>query len=144
MPQPLRSTEFPRGLANLSEKDSEKLRIYNKLGHFAAELQKIALRMNIPGGEENPASSFLWLQRSRQWMQRQEQCSSYIIDYCAFGTPWRARTRLHVWHAPEELPLHERRCKGRGICQYSGVEHVVLSGAKSGQFLTKKTPLPCA
>ena len=138
MPCALRSSEFPRGLPDLPEQDAQKLALSNFLGDKAGRLQQIAYDMRIPGGEENPASSFLWLQPERQKMQERSSCRTYTVDYCYYGTPWRARTRMHIWHTPESASLQRARCHGRGICEHSGRPHLVLSGASSGAFLTKR------
>ena len=138
MPGPLRSNAFVRGLPNLPEKDQEKLRVSNMLADFAGSLIRAARKLNIPGGEENPATSFLWLFPSRAKQSERDRVSNYIVDYCACGTPWRARTRLQLWGAPLCQPLLRLKCRGRGICSFSGKPHLVLSGASGGSFLTNK------
>ena len=48
---------------------------------------------------------------------------------CAFGTRWRKATRLLAWNVSLDS-LSNRMCHGRkGICQFTGKPHIVLSGA---------------
>eukprot|EP00959_Pyramimonas_sp_CCMP1952_P035279 739118-Pyramimonas_sp.AAC.1 len=56
----------PEGLPHLKDKDRAKLAESNRLAQRALALLQLAAQRNIPGGEENPESSFLWLLRSRQ------------------------------------------------------------------------------
>eukprot|EP00969_Alexandrium_andersonii_P118477 5239595-Alexandrium_andersonii.AAC.1 len=61
--------------------------------------------------------------------QARQQCSrDWIVDYCAFGRPFRARARLRTAHF--QCPaLEGKQCRGRGRCQFSGRPHQQLSGA---------------
>eukprot|EP00959_Pyramimonas_sp_CCMP1952_P427894 8961217-Pyramimonas_sp.AAC.1 len=71
-------------------------------------------------------------------MMRRPECTTYIVDYCAFGTPWRARTRLNMFNV--KCPaLEGAKCKGRGTCSSSGKPHYQLDGPTGkGGFLTRQ------
>ena len=75
MPSALRSPACPHGLPDLPEKDRAKLREGNALVDRAGQLQRLVLSLGILGGEENPASSYLWSLLSRQKFL---QCSSVL------------------------------------------------------------------
>eukprot|EP00974_Lingulodinium_polyedra_P120765 11176350-Lingulodinium_polyedra.AAC.1 len=65
MPSALRSAAHPRGLPNLGRADQAKVTEGNALADKAGQLQRLAFAMRLPGGEENPATSFLWQLCSR-------------------------------------------------------------------------------
>ena len=143
MPVALRSPAHPEGLPDLPPREHALLQLSNKLAQAAGHVLRLAVAARIPCGEEKPATSFLWLRPDRMHMQQSSSCSSYRIDYCAFGTPWRARTRLNVMHCMHDPKLAQKQCHGRGICSFTGRPHEVLSGASRGSFLTKqKKPYP--
>ena len=59
-----------------------------------------------------------------------------LIEYCAFGTPWRKSTRL-VGFLIDLAFCRQRRCTGRA-CRFTGEKHLVLSGTnEAGIFRTK-------
>ena len=61
MPEPLRTNPRIQEVPNLLPKDAAKLRVSNQLADCAGALIKQAKSLGIHGGEENPATSFLWL-----------------------------------------------------------------------------------
>ena len=136
MPSALRSPACPRGLPDLPENDRAKLREGNALADRAGQLQRLALSLGVLGGEENPASSYLWALASRQKFLQLVSVQDVVCDYCAFGRPFRARTRLRLWGGrPLEL---QARCSGRGTCSYSGRPHEQLTGTAGKEFATAK------
>ena len=64
--------------------------------------------------------------------------TSCIVDYCACGTPGRARARLLFWGTLPPTGLVLLRCTGRGVCSWSQRPQLQLTGTKDGAFLTKK------
>ena len=141
MPSALRSPAQPRGLPGLTGKDKAKLQEGNALADRAGQLQRLAYALHVPGGEENPYSSYLWQLRNRVLFGRQPHVHDVRVDYCAFGTPFRARTRLRLWGC--ELPQLTVAgaapcCTGRGVCSFSGRPHQQLSGAVKGEFATAR------
>ena len=131
-PSALRSADHPRGLSNLGAKDHAKLVEGNSLADRAGLLQRAAHARGLPGGEENPANSFLWCLPSRTRFLQQRAVHDTVIDYCAFGTPFRARTRLRTWGPPPPPALLKARCTGRGTCSCTGCPHEQLSGRAPG------------
>ena len=116
----MRSSDLPRGLPDLLPADAAKLHKGNMLADRAAVLLRMAHEMGLPTGEENPASSILWLTQQRRRVSRLDSAKEFVVDHCAFGTPYRARTRFvctNVRQAPEFVA---DSCKGRGICSFSG------------------------
>lgn len=136
MPQPLRSSDAPRGLPELAERDAAVVADGNLLAARSAALTRAAYEQQVPGGEENPHSSFLWLLPSWRAQERLENASDHIFDQCAFGRPFRARTRLRLWHCHPGRALHEKQCRGRGICSFSHKPHLQLTGVDKKAFRT--------
>ena len=98
MPQALRSNQYHRGRPGLCGKDLDKARVSNLLADRTASLFRTTCRMGVQGGEELPAASFLWMLSGRPHMLQQKAAQPCAVDYCACGTPWRARTRLMLWN----------------------------------------------
>ena len=139
MPNRLRDNDHIRGLQGPKPKDLEVLKRSNTLTDRAGVLQRLAYQYKIVGGEENPCTSFLWVFPARVKFMQCPRVESCIVDYCACGTPFRARTRLCFWGHKPPGRLAALRCNGRGICQHSGKPHLVLSGtSKQGGFLTRQ------
>ena len=138
MPCRLRSAEHVRGLPDLLPKDHEAVRRGNLLADRVAALQSLAADLKVLGGEENPGSSWLWKLRSRATFAERPQVSDSILDYCAFGTPYRARTRIRLWQVRPQTALAKCKCSGRGICTFSGKPHEQLTGASKAGFATRK------
>eukprot|EP00972_Heterocapsa_arctica_P034158 5028620-Heterocapsa_arctica.AAC.1 len=62
----------------------------------------------------------------------------YVVDHCAHGTPYRARARFRLFNCADLPRLTASRCSGRGICSYSHMHHVSLTGtAPGGGWATK-------
>ena len=144
-PGPLRSSSQPRGLTKLSGSDRRKVAAANLVSDRAAVLLRIAAERGLVCGEENPASSILWLTKQRQKQTTSGPHIDYVIDHCAFGTSYRARTRFRLAFCREAPELAKSHCTGRGICSFSKKPHAWLSGADSSGFRTKiKAAYPTA
>ena len=120
-PSALRSAEHPRGLPEC--RHLPKVRDANVLAQRAAEAARLAHARGIPGGEDNPASSFLWDLPSRRARHSWQSFSERVVDYCAGGRPFRTRTRLHFWHCMPDKDLLQQVCHGRGICDFTDESH---------------------
>ena len=130
-PGPLRSSDEPRGLQNLHGEELSQVNKANLLADRAAVLLRLAESLRLVVGEENPASSLLWWTRQRRdWASR--DAHDFVIDYCAFGRPFRARTRLRLSNVAKTEEFRACRCTGRGICSFSGRTHCRLSGSENG------------
>jgi hypothetical protein len=140
MPRALRSPDQVRGLPPhmLCAGDRQALKTSNLLADRAGALLRLARKRGIPGGEENPHSSYLWNFPDRQRFVSDQNTHAHCVDYCAFGRPFRARTRLMVFNMSVEH-TDKLRCHGRGICSFSSRPHVQLVGtAQSRGFMTKQ------
>ena len=137
-PCALRSREHLFGLPGLPLRERQLVITSNLLAQRSAAIQRLCIQLEIPGGEENPASSFLWELPSRQSIRKHPSVQAVQVDYCSCGCPFRARTRLHFWHAadPVQRRLSKLVCHGRGICDYTGRPHERLSGTRDGRFMT--------
>ena len=128
-PAPLRSSECPRGLSGLSAADASKLAKGNMLADRAATLLRIADELALPTGEENPGSSILWLTSQRQRREAREAAKTIVVDHCAYGTSYRARTKFLFTNVRQIPEFAKDKCCGRGICSFTGHPHEHLSGA---------------
>ena len=91
---PVRSASLPAGLPTMTANMKVKVEIGNAMSLWLAGLVQEAIAANLPFWIENPAGSFLWLQR--EWLNLIEEhgIGSFYTDYCRWGTPWRKRTRF--------------------------------------------------
>ena len=80
MPVPLITNASIRGVANLNKKDHAKLKLSNAVADKAGRLALLADQFGIVGGEENPATSFLWLFPSRVKFKQRTQVASVVVD----------------------------------------------------------------
>ena len=133
----LRTKDHLRGLPGLEGADYQAVLDSNKLADRIATLLRIALLRQLPTGEENPASSLLWLLPSRRRFCAHQSVNTIVFDYCGAGRPFRARTRMALANIAVPPELYAWQCKGRGICTFSGKPHVVLSGSSKAGFLTR-------
>ena len=108
----------------------------NLLADRALCLQELMWARNLPSCEENPQTSLLWRLRGRERLMRKPNVADAVVDYCSFGTPYRARTRLRFSRCPPPRTLLHSRCKGRGICSFSHKPHICLTGGAGGKFMT--------
>jgi len=138
LPNRLRSNEQARGLSGLRPKDAAVLHLSKLLADRAGVLQRTARDHGVIGGEENPCSSFLGKFRTRETFLKHADVETFIVDYCACGTPWRARARLLLWGHQPEPSLLKLRCHGRGTCEFSKRPRLQRTGTSAGEFLTKK------
>ena len=93
-PPPLRNSSYPEGLPGLSPCDALKVLQGNRLCAFSFSLFELALGLGIPVGLENPSSSWLWKQPVAQRVSKRAGVQRLMLDFCAFGTPWRKRTAI--------------------------------------------------
>lgn len=136
------------GLPNRGGPDAQQLATKNLFAARSAALAKAAYERQIIGGEENPHSSFLWSLPSRQAQQLFPNAMDCVVDLCACGRPFRARTRCRIWHCRPQPKLSTMRCNGRGVCDFSKKPHVRLTGVGTRGFNTaakaEYPPVLCA
>ena len=137
-PAALRDAQHLMGFDHLQGKDLEAVQRSNRLALRAHNLLETGYRLGLPGGEENPGYSFLWDLPSRRRREDWTNFAEYMVDQCAMGTPYRARTRIQLWRVPPQPKLLRLRCTGRGTCDFSLQPHQRLSGSDKGTFLTKQ------
>jgi hypothetical protein len=98
-PRKLRSLDCPRGIAGLSPADEQILKRGNQLADDAGKNLEVGKARGLCSGEENPASSFLWLLKSRQSMCKTASCNVATFDQCAFGDTRKKATTIvaFIW-----------------------------------------------
>jgi len=124
--KPLRSTDQPLGLPNLSDADAQKVKLGNQFLAATISLASCAIKHRIPGSIENPHSSRLWAMPSMAPFLRQSYVRQ-IWFVCGFSASWRKRTRVAHWLC--DLQPIQRQCASKkGVCSFTGHKHVILEG----------------
>ena len=103
------------------------------------DLQKIGHSMDL-----SPSSFVSYLAHSTTLLEQHHRTHSIIIDQCAFGTPWKLRTRLIVGHCDyhDILALAENTCEDHHVRAFSRRPHIQLRGSDlSGRKVTARTKL---
>ena len=128
---PLRTEKFPDGVVGLPPHQQAAVTAGNSFLRFTASILSICRRAHIPAIVENPHASGLWRHPVLAPVWKWKETKQFVVDYCAYGTPWRKRTRLlAVW---ADLSQSSRRCQGScGMCSFTGKPHVRLHGAIPG------------
>jgi len=123
---PVRSRAFPLGLPSLSPSDQRVVNVANRLCIVASSLLDLCRRLNIPCVVENPHTSLLWNVKAFENLAKTRGVEVCVTDYCAWGTPWRKRTRFLFTHL--SCNSLGKTCCGRGVCSFSGKRHVEIIG----------------
>ena len=112
---PLRTEKFPDGVVGLPPHQQAAVTAGNSFLRFSASILSICRRAHIPAIVENPHASGLWRHPVLAPVWKWKETKQFVVDYCAYGTPWRKRTRLlAVW---ADLSQSSRRCQGScGMC----------------------------
>ena len=117
------------GLRGISERDKARVREGNRQARWCARIFERLAGSGVPVAIENPASSLLWF--APPFRRLLERFSWVDVDMCSCGTPYRKRTRFLVANWDTE-PLKGLRCVGRrGVCSFSGLQHVELVGGSN-------------
>jgi hypothetical protein len=106
---------------------------------FSVQVCLLCYLLNIPFALENPATSRIWLCPPVLALLRKKGIRHVDVDFCAFGKPWRKRTRF-VYFGLQLDHLQSHVCQGskRGFCAFTEQPHIPLMGVSSnGQFMTK-------
>lgn len=128
---PLRTSEFPLGVPDLSEERQARVQIGNKCAAACAFLCRIFLKCGIPFIVENPGLSFLWLLPEFQKLLAHPDVVLVQADQCLFGTRWRKRTGFLCGHI-DRCDLEKLQCKCAskgGRCDRTGKRHQHLIGS---------------
>ena len=89
-----RSAAEPYGIVGLTQAQQKKVSEGNEFAKFVAKVCAACLRRSIPFWVENPVASFLWWIPEVVSISRSPGVGFWTVDFCAFGTPWRKRTRF--------------------------------------------------
>ena len=129
---PLRTEKFPDGVVGLPPHQQAAVTAGNSFLRFTASILSICRRAHIPAIVENPHASGLWRHPVLTPVWKWKETKQFVVDYCAYGTPWRKRTRLLTMWA--DLSQSSQRCQGScGMCSFTGKPHVRLQGRSPGQ-----------
>ena len=89
-----RTVAQPEGTQGLSSCQQAKVEAGNQFAKFIAQVGMLCLQLDLPFWFENPWLSFLWWIPSIQSLRSELGVGFWLLDFCAFGTPWRKRTRI--------------------------------------------------
>ena len=89
-----RSSFLPFGLPGLTEEQKQRVAVDNRCAEFLAGVFNVAEKEFIPSWVENPVSSFLWWLPAFVDLNKRDGVGFWCLDFCAFGTRWRRRTRV--------------------------------------------------
>ncbi|CAE7307382.1 unnamed protein product, partial [Symbiodinium sp. CCMP2456] len=107
---PVRDKANPLGLPGLRSSMYAKVMEGNQHAEFVAALVSEFQLLSLPYWVENPHGSYFWEVPSiKNLLGEPWRDSCWVLDYCAFGTAWRKRTRFFVGR---ELGGQEVRCPG--------------------------------
>ncbi|CAE7238074.1 unnamed protein product [Symbiodinium sp. CCMP2456] len=93
----VRSKELPLGLQNVRASMQQKVHEGNLHASFSAALAREFGKIGRPVWVENPHGSYLW--NTPWWedlLKDRGAADCWVLDFCAFGAPWRKRTRFYV------------------------------------------------
>ena len=91
---PVRTAEEPEGIRTMTAAMRRKVDIGNSMSIWLAALVERIIPLGIVFWVENPAGSFLWLQKEWRQLIAQHDLEFFLTDYCRWGTPWRKRTKF--------------------------------------------------
>ena len=139
-PPPLRSRAgHIYGFSDLSVADMAKVSHGNKTMRITCEFIRAAMNAGACASLENPATSMLWGAPEVDSLCREaggSHCCLTTCDLCAFGTPYRKRTRVAFWNCHPTSAL-SRKCSSKGgRCDYTQKDHIILTGWARHTFKT--------
>ena len=83
-PRPLRSSEYPHGLPQLTADEQARVTAANSIYSQMSEFLLFCTEHNIPWSVENPARSYLW---ETEWMVRLQTVAKFFyFTACAWGS----------------------------------------------------------
>ena len=101
---------------------------YHNQHKFSIQVLYACMNAGVPCGFENPCNSPLWNVLDLVAILGHDCVKIARVEFCSCGTPWRKRTKLLLMHVGSISSVLELRCKGRGVCPFSGKPHQPLSG----------------
>lgn len=121
----VRSRLHPEGLQQMTDATRQKVHTGNEMANWLEKFIDRALQKGLVVWIENPAGSFLWLMPSWTRLIEKHSLRSFYTDYCAWGAPWRKRTRFYGSFAAAGLSLlcscGKRHIQLRGYSKQHGV-----------------------
>ena len=90
----VRSHQHPKGVPWASEVMKEKLKEGNIHLRFVCLMIGTCIVLGVHYWFENPDSSHMWYQKEVRDLPKNACDKFFRTDFCAYGTPWRKRTRF--------------------------------------------------
>ena len=131
------------GVRNLSRRTfGQGNRQFKRVITFIRDLQKF----EIPWILTHPLSSHVWRTSPVCLLEQDHRNNSITFDQCAFGTPWKLRSKQIAGHCDyhDILSLAECSCEEHHVCAYSRRPHIQLHGSDGNgrQFTARCKVLP--
>ena len=123
---PWRTLLHPGGRPDLTELQQVKVNLGHEQLSFTLAMAAVALSLGVLIWIENPDSSWFWKQPGAlSWdgllKKYGPMLGDFRIDQCAFGTPWRKRTRFrtncHLAHQRVLCRCQKKHVVLRGRCK---------------------------
>jgi hypothetical protein len=114
-----RTVAHPEGLPHLQRRDSQQVKLANRITARAFKLADLAVKNGVIVTLENPGSSVMWHSRACQRFRRRHNPQRILFDQCAFGEKYKKPTVILASQGID-LSLLARRCP-------KNHEHVKLS-----------------
>ena len=128
MPQALRSKQSVMGLADLNEKDQNRVRVGNQTMRFSVRVLRECAKQGLPAGLENPLTSWFFEAPPVRSLRAAPWSAEVVLDQCQFHQPWRKPTRL-VFVQANHLERLAKRCHmSGGLCSATNKFHIQLTG----------------
>ena len=89
-----RTTSEPQGVQGLTCSQQAKVDAGNAFAQFVSSVGELCWKYTIPFWCENPGLSFLWWMPAMKQLASHPEFGFWLLDFCAFNTPWRKRTRI--------------------------------------------------
>ena len=134
----IRSKAFPWGNPHprhpISIKDQESLKLGNKLMRLTLRLVHLCIRLILPCFFENPATSRCFDTTEWKSVISKTGVHEIVFDQCSCGTRWKKPTRLIFGgvDSADLLVFENCRCHSKGVCAFSGLPHIQLTGSGPG------------
>ncbi|CAE7189649.1 unnamed protein product [Symbiodinium sp. CCMP2456] len=127
----VRTCRFPKGLPWLKGEMRKRVAEGNELAAWCLKLLELCERSKVGWWLEQPDTSWMWRLPGFKRFRPPSSTSTWRVDFCYFGTPWRKRTKIAC---SNELSGRRLFCRClvphvllRGRCPYSGVARTAVA-----------------
>jgi hypothetical protein len=141
----IRTKENPWGISGLDERLQKQVEDGNRVMRACIHLFTTCQQKGVPAAFEQPSTSYALHTPEMLAIVELPNVVSLLVDFCAYGTRWRKRTRLILCNvdADDIERLRRRRCTGTdGVCCFTGMRHFELAGRNAQNVLWTQIAQP--